>query len=161
MDFETLLYNVEDRVATITLNRPDKLNALNLAMVSELGQAVDALAADEEVRGIIFVGAGDKAFVAGADISELVERKTHITLAKQHGAGERKPRTQLQVKPLLCFEIGWSLTEPARQGLHLGEVVMHQSSIGGDRLEEPVNAPGSTWMAGHGTVEQAQSSLPG
>jgi enoyl-CoA hydratase len=68
MDFVT--YAVADRIATITVNRPDKLNALNDATIAELGQAIDRARADDAVGGIILTGAG-RAFVAGADIAEF------------------------------------------------------------------------------------------
>jgi enoyl-CoA hydratase len=71
MDFVT--YAVADRIATITVNRPDKLNALNDATIAELGQAIDRARADAEVGGIILTGAG-RAFVAGADIAELASQ---------------------------------------------------------------------------------------
>ena len=61
----------EDRIATITVSRPDKLNALNDATVRELADAFAALRVDADVGGVILTGAGDKAFVAGADIGEL------------------------------------------------------------------------------------------
>jgi len=70
MSYETITLNVADRIATITVNRPDKLNALNNRVIAELGEVVDALRADRDVGGIILTGAG-RAFVAGADISEL------------------------------------------------------------------------------------------
>lgn len=57
--------------ATVTVSRPDKLNALNGPTIAELGAAFDELAADDAVRGIIITGEGEKAFVAGADIAEL------------------------------------------------------------------------------------------
>lgn len=79
-DYETLLIDKMDGWAEVTLNRPDVLNAINLRMVEELGRAVDDLRADSSVRGLLFKGAGDKAFVAGADVSELVERKTDDAL---------------------------------------------------------------------------------
>ncbi|OYV67386.1 MAG: enoyl-CoA hydratase, partial [Gemmatimonadetes bacterium 21-71-4] len=71
MNFETLLLAVSDGVATLTVNRPDKLNALNDKVVSELHQAARLLAADAAVRGTILTGAGPKAFIAGADIGDL------------------------------------------------------------------------------------------
>ena len=74
-EFETLTIEKMDGWAEVTINRPDVLNAINLQVVQDLGRALDDLAADDEVRGLIFKGAGDKAFVAGADISELVQRK--------------------------------------------------------------------------------------
>ena len=70
MPFETLAFDVRDRIATITVNRPDKLNALNDATIAELGRAIDEARARDDVGGIILTGAG-RAFVAGADISEL------------------------------------------------------------------------------------------
>jgi len=66
--FQTLLYTVADGVATITLNRPDKLNAFNTAMRDELIAAFDATDADDAVRAVIVTGAG-RAFCAGADLS--------------------------------------------------------------------------------------------
>ncbi len=71
MNFQHLLLTVSDGVATLTVNRPDKLNALNDRVVAELHDAARALAADDAVRGVILTGAGPKAFIAGADIGEL------------------------------------------------------------------------------------------
>lgn len=67
----TLLFELSDGVARVTVNRPDKLNALNATVISELGDAVTRIEADAAVRGVILTGSGEKAFVAGADISEL------------------------------------------------------------------------------------------
>jgi len=66
--YETLLYEIEDNVLTITLNRPDKLNAFNNTMRNEIIDALDHADADDEVRAIIFTGAG-RAYCAGADLS--------------------------------------------------------------------------------------------
>ena len=66
--YETLLYEIEDRVLTITLNRPDRLNAFNPQMAKDLLDALDHADADDEVRAIIFTGAG-RAYCAGADLS--------------------------------------------------------------------------------------------
>jgi enoyl-CoA hydratase/carnithine racemase len=66
--FETLLYTVEDGVAVITLNRPDKLNAFNTQMMKDMIAAFDATDADDAVRGVIVTGAG-RGFCAGADLS--------------------------------------------------------------------------------------------
>src|SRR5262249_10256231 len=71
MSYETLIVERDGAVATVTVNRPKVLNALNQQTVSELAQAIDALDADPDVRAIILTGAGDRAFVAGADINEL------------------------------------------------------------------------------------------
>jgi len=71
MTYETLLYPVDDGIATITVNRPDKLNALNGTVIRELGEAATRVRRDPAIRGALLTGAGAKAFVAGADISEL------------------------------------------------------------------------------------------
>ena len=71
MPYSTLLLSLSDGVATLTINRPDKLNALNETVIRELGEVAEALATDPAVRGVILTGAGSKAFVAGADITEL------------------------------------------------------------------------------------------
>lgn len=70
MPYASITLSVTDRVATITVNRPDKLNALNAATIGELGEAIDEVRQREDVGGVILTGAG-RAFVAGADISEL------------------------------------------------------------------------------------------
>src|SRR4051794_41493853 len=67
MDFETIAYEVADRVLTITLNRPDRLNAFTARMGAELIEAFDRADADDDVRAVIVTGAG-RAFCAGADL---------------------------------------------------------------------------------------------
>jgi enoyl-CoA hydratase len=69
--YSTLLVQLHEGVATLTVNRPEKLNALNDTVITELGLAIDSAASDPQVRGVILTGQGSKAFVAGADISEL------------------------------------------------------------------------------------------
>ena len=71
MSESPLLIETTDAVRTITVNRPDKLNALNSATLDALHEAFDAAAADADVRVVVLTGAGEKAFVAGADISEM------------------------------------------------------------------------------------------
>jgi enoyl-CoA hydratase len=70
MPYQHLLVSVQDRIATLTVNRPDKLNALNAALIGELGETIDEMQSRDDVGGIILTGGG-RAFVAGADISEL------------------------------------------------------------------------------------------
>ena len=69
-----LLVTRNEAVATITINRPDRLNALNAATIDELRGAVLEMRQDESVRAVIITGAGEKAFVAGADIAELSQQ---------------------------------------------------------------------------------------
>lgn len=70
MTYTTLTLDVADRIATIATNRPDKLNALNDALITELGVAMDEVAARDDVAGVLLTGTG-RAFVAGADIGEV------------------------------------------------------------------------------------------
>jgi len=74
MGYENLLYEVKEQIARITFNRPNVLNALNCQTVEELGECLDAARRDDAVRVVILTGAGEKAFVAGADINELAKR---------------------------------------------------------------------------------------
>lgn len=71
MNFENIIIEIQEQIGTITINRPKKLNALNKATIEELHQAFVELDQDDRVRVIIVTGAGDRAFVAGADISEF------------------------------------------------------------------------------------------
>lgn len=73
MKYQTLLYEVRDRIGFITINRPDKLNALNAQAKQELGELVGAVQADQGVDVLVITGSGGKAFVAGTDIAELAE----------------------------------------------------------------------------------------
>ncbi|HEX6937863.1 MAG TPA: enoyl-CoA hydratase-related protein [Longimicrobiales bacterium] len=74
MPYETLLVRIEDRIATIVVNRPEKRNALNSVVRLELVDALHSLRDEAEVRVVVITGAGDRAFIAGADIGEFAER---------------------------------------------------------------------------------------
>ncbi len=74
MAYQTLLFEIRDGIAFVTINRPEKLNALNDQVVAELGQAADRITSDDSIRGVILTGAGPKAFVAGADIADLAKQ---------------------------------------------------------------------------------------
>jgi enoyl-CoA hydratase len=71
MAFENLLWSVQDGVGVVTVNRPKSLNALDPRTVQELGQVVEAARSDASLRALVVTGAGDKAFVAGADIAQM------------------------------------------------------------------------------------------
>jgi enoyl-CoA hydratase/carnithine racemase len=78
MDYEQILYDLDENILTITLNRPDRLNAFTGRMLSELLDALDRADADDEVRAIIFTGAG-RGFCAGADLSAGANTFNHDT----------------------------------------------------------------------------------
>lgn len=71
MTYQTLLYEKKDGIGTVTINRPDKRNALNSTVYKELYDAFEAIEEDAEVRVVILTGAGDRAFCAGSDIAEM------------------------------------------------------------------------------------------
>ncbi|RMI12689.1 MAG: enoyl-CoA hydratase [Calditrichaeota bacterium] len=77
MEWKTLLLEKQDGYAVVTINRPDKLNALNGETIGELQQMMEHLREDEAVRAVVLTGAGEKAFVAGADISEIAHLDGH------------------------------------------------------------------------------------
>ena len=71
MAYTTLLFDVAGGIARVTVNRPDKLNALNATVFTELADAIGRIESDDAIHGVIVTGAGAKAFVAGADIGEI------------------------------------------------------------------------------------------
>src|SRR5438445_11922756 len=74
MRYETLLFEIRDAIAFVTINRPDKLNALNDQVVDELAHAAERIASEDAIRAAILTGAGTKAFVAGADIGDVAKQ---------------------------------------------------------------------------------------
>ncbi len=99
MSYRTILLDKAEGVATVTLNRPKVLNAMNLTLVGELDDVLTALEADDEVRAIILTGAGERSFSAGADIHEMrtftpdqtKETAEARTRSQKHVATCRKP----------------------------------------------------------------------
>ncbi|HNP00128.1 MAG TPA: enoyl-CoA hydratase-related protein, partial [Ferruginibacter sp.] len=85
MSYSTLLVQMENGICTITINRPDKLNALNKEVFNDLDKAIDEVNNNPAIKTAIITGAGPKAFVAGADISEFggLNREQAMALAKR------------------------------------------------------------------------------
>jgi enoyl-CoA hydratase len=108
MTYQFLKLDVADRIATITVNRPDKLNALNDATMAELGRAVEHTRADEGIGGVIVTGAG-RAFVAGADISELREKSATDAYALARRGQEVFRRIETSPKPTIAAVNGFAL----------------------------------------------------
>lgn len=73
MEYKNIIFQIEEQIATITFNRPKVLNALNEASLKEFSHAIDKVAGDEDIRVLILTGAGDRSFVAGADITEFLK----------------------------------------------------------------------------------------
>ena len=78
---ETILVNYEGHVATITINRPKALNALSTQVLTELNEALNEVEANKDVYALIITGAGEKSFVAGADIAEMKEKNVEEAAA--------------------------------------------------------------------------------
>ena len=109
MAYENILREDREGVAFVTVNRPDKLNALNNSTIGELLHCFEAIAVDEQVRAVILTGSGDKAFVAGADISELAQQ-TSITARPLALRGQRLMNTvEACPKPVVAAVNGYAL----------------------------------------------------
>ena len=91
---EPILVTRDGVIATVTLNNPERLNALDKAMWRRLGEVMRELTADDGLRCVVLRGAGDKAFAAGADISEFEAERADSKQAKQYGdlIDEARPR---------------------------------------------------------------------
>ncbi|MDA8403837.1 MAG: enoyl-CoA hydratase-related protein [Desulfobacteraceae bacterium] len=98
MAYNHIILETDGPVATITLNRPKSLNALNTEVLNELFQAAEAVEADASVRVLILTGSGGKAFAAGADITELAELNT--LQGKAFAAGGHKTMRRFQTLPI-------------------------------------------------------------
>ena len=72
-DYKAILFSVENQIATITINQPESLNALTAVILTEIGEAIDVVEADESIRVLVITGTGEKSFVAGANIKGFVE----------------------------------------------------------------------------------------
>ena len=107
MGYETILYDVRDRIATITFNRPDRLNAISPQMVQELRRAYEAAEADAEVWTILVTGSG-RAFCAGADVGDIPDDGRVIypepylsTYAQWEAPQEATPPFRSMTKPVV------------------------------------------------------------
>ncbi|MBL7699228.1 MAG: enoyl-CoA hydratase/isomerase family protein [Chitinophagaceae bacterium] len=106
--YQTLLTSLEENILTVTVNRPDKLNAINELVMTELGKVMEEVYTNEDIKSVIITGAGPKAFVAGADISEFNGvRKDGVAKSKKgqdiFSGIERSP------KPVLAAVNGFAL----------------------------------------------------
>jgi enoyl-CoA hydratase len=110
MPYETLLIETEGPVRTVTIDRPESLNALSTTVFRELGEALDA-AADEvpEVRVIVLKGAGEKAFVAGADVKEMTEMSQAQAEARTWNGMRLYDKMRRQPQPLVASIQGYAL----------------------------------------------------
>lgn len=109
MSYQNLLLEVAGGIATVTINRPDKLNALNAQTLNELEQAFEHCRSSESVRALVLTGAGEKAFVAGADIKEL-SQMTPLTAKELAYRGQQVlARVEHMGKPTVAMINGFAL----------------------------------------------------
>jgi enoyl-CoA hydratase len=110
MTFETLLVETEGAVRTITINRPQSLNALSTTVFRELGEALDRAAEElPKVRVIVLKGAGEKAFVAGADVKEMTEMTQAQAEARTWNGMRLYDKMRRQPQPLVASIQGYAL----------------------------------------------------
>jgi enoyl-CoA hydratase len=106
---ENLTTEVRDRVAIVTIDRPDKLNALDRATLSELHAAIDSLLADDDIAVLILTGRGEKAFVAGADIAEIRDQQPIEAQQFSRLGQQLMRRIETGGKPVLAAINGFAL----------------------------------------------------
>jgi len=109
MAYSVLAFDVRDRVATVTVSRPEKLNALNDATIAELDRAIGEIAGRDDIAGAIVTGAGAKAFVAGADIAELAAQGPFDGRARALAGQAVFTRFERSPKPIIAAVNGFAL----------------------------------------------------
>ena len=109
MSYNNILFTVEEGIATITFNRPKALNAMNSETMSELFDVTGVCKNDENVKVLILTGAGEKAFVAGADISEMQDMRPAAALSFMEMGNETLRLLETMSKPSIAAVNGYAL----------------------------------------------------
>jgi len=109
MEYQTLLFEIKDAIAVITINRPDKLNALNDQVMADLAAVAERVATGDDIRGAILTGAGPKAFVAGADIGDLAKQGPFDGKARALRGQAVLRRLETCGKPVIAAVNGFAL----------------------------------------------------
>ena len=107
--YKNILTEVTDRIFVITINRPDKLNALNIETIAEIGKAVRSAEHANEISGILITGAGPKAFVAGADISEFAGYAVQEAIRLSRHGHDVFNHIEQCIKPVVAAVNGFAL----------------------------------------------------
>ena len=107
--YTTLLTSLENGIFIITINRPDKLNALNKQVFADLNKALDEIYSNSEIKSVIITGAGSKAFVAGADISEFSSLTKDESMAMAKAGQDTFFRIENSPKPIIACVNGFAL----------------------------------------------------
>ncbi len=115
MDYKTIIYEKRNNVGTITLNRPEVLNAINTKMTEEIIDVCQQVTRDPEVRVVILTGAGERAFCTGLDLKERARDANEITLLeKRRARNQPRIRSHHQAmtavdKPVIAAIRGWAV----------------------------------------------------
>ncbi|MFQ6070320.1 MAG: enoyl-CoA hydratase/isomerase family protein [Candidatus Aminicenantales bacterium] len=107
--YKTLIFKKEGSIGILTINRPQKLNAISNELISELSHFLDEVEKDEELRVLIVTGSGDKAFVAGADIGELVDRDAKLGIRVSQQRQQLFSRIENLRLPVIAAVNGYAL----------------------------------------------------
>jgi Enoyl-CoA hydratase/carnithine racemase len=107
--YSTLLTELENHIFSITINRPDKLNALNQQVMKDLDMAMDEVKNNEEIKAVIITGSGNKAFVAGADISEFASINQQQAMAFAKSGQDIFFKIENSSKPVVAAVNGFAL----------------------------------------------------
>jgi len=109
MSYENLQFEIADGVATVAIDRPKALNALNAATLGEMSEVFDACREDDSVRAVLVTGTGPKSFVAGADINELAKMQPLSAKAVAHRGQQVLAKLEEMGKPTIAMVNGFAL----------------------------------------------------
>ncbi len=109
MNYQTIVTSAENAILTITINRPDKLNALNKTVMEELAQVIDDFIANPELKAALLTGSGEKAFIAGADIAEFTRLDAAAGTALAQKGQALFARIENAPKPVIAAVNGFAL----------------------------------------------------
>jgi enoyl-CoA hydratase len=124
-EYQHILVERNEPIGIVTLNRPKELNALNFALVGELGEALEELDRDQTIRCIVITGAGDKAFAAGADIKEMSDKSPIDMMLGKFEAWERVRRIRT---PLIAAVGGFALGGGCELAMHCDMIVASENA---------------------------------
>ena len=142
--YQNILFEMDGSIASLTINRPDKRNAIDNATVEEIDQILSQVEMNSEIRVLILTGAGDKAFVAGADIHELDKRDTLRGRSETRRRQEVYTRIEQLEIPSIAAINGWALGT----GLELAMACTIRVASSKARLGQPEVKLGITPGAG-------------
>ena len=124
-DYQHILVERQEHIGIVTLNRPKELNALNLQLVSELAQALEAFDRDESIRCIVLTGAGEKAFAAGADIKEMSDKSPIDMMMGEFEAWQRIRHIH---KPMIAAVGGYAFGGGCELAMHCDMIVASENA---------------------------------